>query len=57
MDNEEDQACQGCDYIEAPVLDAGAKFFAEQLRKKHEVRKEQEYLESKGQLQLELPFD
>ena len=39
--NREEKACQGCDYIEAPVLDAGTKYFAENLQKKHQNEEDQ----------------
>ena len=38
MKNIKDQACQGCDQIEAPILDAGAQYFKEQLKKKYQSK-------------------
>ena len=37
----EEKACQGCDHIEAPVLDDGTKYFAERLYKKHQREEDQ----------------
>ena len=35
-----EKACQGCDYIEAPVLDDSTRYFKEKLHKKHQAQKE-----------------
>ena len=38
-------ACQGCDYIEAPILDEGSRYFAEKLRRKQRNESEKNKLE------------